>query len=85
MSIELPLRVLPDFAAADGSVCAGVDVVLLLPKLQTISIFTTPGTCPEGFKQKFFNWCVVGEDKLGSYTEEKPFSHIARPILYSGL
>ncbi len=85
MSIELPLRVLPDFAAADGSVCAGVDAVLLLPKLQTISFFTTPGTCPEGFKQKFFNWSIVGEDKLGSYTEEKPFSHIARPILYSGL
>jgi hypothetical protein len=55
VSIELPLRVLPDFAAVDGSVCAGVDAALQLPKLQTISIFTTPGTCPEGFKQNFFN------------------------------
>jgi hypothetical protein len=35
VSIELPLRVLPGFAAVDGSVCAGVDAALLLPKLQT--------------------------------------------------
>jgi hypothetical protein len=32
VSIELPLRVLPDFAAADGSVCAGVDAVLIDPE-----------------------------------------------------